>query len=58
MAVIFCETSTPSKQVIHESPIVRTTGRHRSDRGTIGGSGADRDYRMSPYDKAAEAIDK
>jgi len=39
--------STPSKQVIHESPMARITGRHRPDRGTIGGSGADRDYRMS-----------
>jgi hypothetical protein len=58
MAVIFCQTSNPTKQVIHESPIARITGRHRPDRGTIGGSGADRDYRMSTYDKAAEAIDK
>jgi hypothetical protein len=31
---------------------VRTTGRHRPDRGTIGGSGANRDYRMSTYDNA------
>jgi len=37
---------------------VRISGRHRPDRGTIGGSGADRDYRMSTYDEAAEAIDK
>jgi hypothetical protein len=58
MAVIFCETSTPSKQVIHESPIVRISGLHRPDRGTIGGSGADRHYQMSTYHKAAEAIDK
>jgi hypothetical protein len=28
---------------------VRITGRHRPDRGTIGGSGAARDYRMSTY---------
>jgi hypothetical protein len=26
--------------------------RHRPDRGTLGGSGADRDYRMSTYDRA------
>jgi hypothetical protein len=37
------------KRVIYEPPTVRITGRHRPDRGTIGGSGADRDYRMSTY---------
>src|ERR1700720_711174 len=49
MAVIFCETSNPTKCVIDEPPTVRITGRHRPDRGTIGGSGAARDYRMSTY---------
>jgi hypothetical protein len=52
MAVIFRETSNPTKQVIHESPMARITGRHRPDRGTIGGSGADRDYRISTYNNA------
>jgi hypothetical protein len=47
MAVIFCETSNPTKRVIDEPPMVRITGRHRPDRGTIGRSGANRDYRMS-----------
>jgi hypothetical protein len=31
---------------------VLVVSRHRPDRGTIGGSRADRDYRMSTYDKA------
>src|SRR3984893_11527602 len=52
MAVIFCETSNPTKWVIDQPPTVRITGRHRPDRGTIGGSRADRDYRMSTYDNA------
>jgi hypothetical protein len=47
MAVIFCETSNPTKWVIDQPPTARITGRHRPDRGTIGGSRADRDYRMS-----------
>jgi hypothetical protein len=42
--------STPSKWVIDEHQTVRITGRHRPHRGTIGGSGADRGYRMSTYD--------
>jgi hypothetical protein len=33
--------------------MVRITGQRRPDRGTIGGSSADRDYRMSTYDRAA-----
>jgi hypothetical protein len=49
IAVIFCETSRPTKWDIDESPKVRITRRHRPDRGTIGGSRADRDYRMSIY---------
>src|SRR5262249_18274112 len=49
IAVIFCETSKPTKQVIDEPPIVRITGQRRPDRGTIGRSGANRDYRMSTY---------
>jgi Bacterial transglutaminase-like N-terminal region len=51
ITVIFWETSNPTKWVIYEPPTVRIIGRHRPDRGTIGGSGADRDYRMSTYDK-------
>jgi hypothetical protein len=43
IAVIFCETSNPTKWVID----VRITGQRRPDRGTIGRSGANRDYRMS-----------
>jgi hypothetical protein len=35
---------------------VRITGRHCPDRGTIGGSGANRDYRMSTYDKTQRRI--
>jgi predicted transposase YbfD/YdcC len=51
MAVIFCETSKPTKWIIMvEPPMVRITGRRRPDRGTIGRSGAHRDYRMSTYD--------
>ena len=42
-----------AKRVIDEPPTVRITGQCRSDRGTIGRSSADRDYRMSTYDKAA-----
>ena len=50
MAVIFCETSKPTKWVIMiEPPMVRITGQRRPDRGTIGRSGAHRDYRMSTY---------
>jgi hypothetical protein len=41
--------SRPSKRVIYEPPTVRITGRHRPDRGTIGKSSADRDYRMSTH---------
>jgi hypothetical protein len=47
IAVIFCETSNPTKWVINQPPTVRITGRRSPDRGTIGGSGTDRDYRMS-----------
>jgi hypothetical protein len=50
MAVIFCETSNPTKRVIDEPPTVRITGQRRPDRGTFGKSSADRDYRMSTYD--------
>jgi hypothetical protein len=49
-AVIFCETSNPTKQVIDEPPMVRITGQRRPDRGTIGRSGANRDYRMSTHE--------
>jgi hypothetical protein len=49
IAVIFCETSNPTKQVINDPPMVRITGQRRPDRGTIGRSGANRDYRMSTY---------
>jgi hypothetical protein len=38
IAVILCETSKPTKWVIDRPPKVRITGRHRPDRGTIGGS--------------------
>ena len=47
MAVIFCETSNPTKRVINEPPILRITGRSLPDRDTIGRSSADPDYRMS-----------
>jgi len=54
MAVIFCETSKPTKWVIMaEPPMVRIAGQRRPDRGTIGRSGARRDYRMSTYDFCA-----
>jgi hypothetical protein len=36
--------------------MVRITGQHRPDRGTIGRSGATRDYRMSTYDKAIAVV--
>jgi hypothetical protein len=53
MAVIFCETSKPRKWIIMvEPPMVRITGQRRPDRGTIGRSGAHRDYRMSRHDNA------
>src|SRR5208283_5024404 len=52
MAVIFCETSKPTKWVIMiEPPMVRITERRRPDRGTIERSGAHRDYRMSTHVK-------
>jgi hypothetical protein len=54
IAVIFCETSNPTKQVIDEPPTVRITGQRRPDRGTIGGSSANRDYRMSTYVNALQ----
>jgi len=44
--------STPSKRVIDKPPTVRITGQRRPNRGTIGGSSANRDYRMSTYDNA------
>ena len=40
---------------IDQPPTVRITGRHRPDRGTIGGSGANRDYRMSTYELCTPA---
>jgi hypothetical protein len=52
MAVIFCETSNPTKWIIDEPPTVRITGRRCPDRGTIGRSSANRDNRMSTYEKA------
>jgi hypothetical protein len=55
MAVIFCETSKPTKWVIMvEPPMVRITGQRRPDRGTIGRSGTHRDYRMSRHDSAGQ----
>jgi hypothetical protein len=48
IAVIFCETSRPTKWDIDESPAANHR-RHRPDGGTISGSRADRDYRMSIY---------
>ena len=48
MAVIFCETSKPTKWAIMiEPPMMRITGQRRPDRGTIERSGTHRDYRMS-----------
>jgi hypothetical protein len=41
------ETSNPTKQVIDEPPNVRITGQSCPDRGTIGRSSTNRDYRMS-----------
>jgi hypothetical protein len=58
IAVNFCETSNPTKQVIDGPPMVRITGQSRPDRGTIDKSMAGRDYRMSTYDNAARHIDK
>jgi hypothetical protein len=40
----------PTKWVIDQPPMVRITGRSRPDCGTIGRSGADRDYQMSRHD--------
>jgi hypothetical protein len=48
--------STPSKRVIDEPPMARITEQRRPDRGTIGGSSADRDYRMSTYDNAIRRV--
>ena len=39
--------SNPTKQVIDEPPKVQITGQSCPDRGTIGRSSANRDYRMS-----------
>jgi hypothetical protein len=44
-----------NKMGIDQPPTVRITGRHRPDRGTIGGSGANRDYRMSTYELCTPA---
>jgi hypothetical protein len=52
-AVIFCEMSNPTKRVIDEPPTARITGRHRPDRGTIGRSSTNRDYRVSRHDDAS-----
>jgi hypothetical protein len=52
MAVIFCETSKPTKWVVDQPPILRITGHRVPDRDTIGASRADRDYRMSRHDNA------
>jgi hypothetical protein len=49
--------SNPTKQVIDEPPTVRITG-HCPDRGTIGRSGANRDYRMSTRNNAHQAHSK
>ncbi|MGH6848076.1 MAG: hypothetical protein ACREC0_11760 [Methylocella sp.] len=51
-AVIFCETPNPTKQGIDEPPMARITWQRRLDRGAIGRSDANRDYRMSACDKA------
>jgi hypothetical protein len=56
IAVIFCKTSNPAKEVTDEPPMVRNTGQRRPDRGTIGRSGSNRDYRMSTYDRALPII--
>src|ERR1700730_12907466 len=40
--------------VIDEPPMVRITGQRRPDSGPIGRSSANRDYRMSTYDRAIE----
>jgi hypothetical protein len=49
MAVIFCETSKPTKWVIMiELPMVRIAGQRRPDRGTIERSGAHRDFAQHP----------
>ncbi len=42
----------PAKRVIDELPAVRITGQRRPDRGRIGRSGANGEYRTSAYDKA------
>ncbi len=54
IAVIFCETSNPTKRVIDKSPMVQITRQRRPVGGTICRSGADRDYRMSTYDNAQD----
>ena len=42
----FCETSNPTNRS-SMLPMVQITGQRRPDRGTIGRSGANPDYRMS-----------
>lgn len=50
MAVIFCETSKPTKwDIMIKPPMVRITGPRHPDRDTIERSDAHRDYRMSTY---------
>jgi hypothetical protein len=56
IAVIFCETSNPTKRVINEPPMVRITGQSLRDRDTIGASRADRDYRMSRHVNAGLSL--
>src|SRR5215212_5770743 len=38
IAVVFCDTSKPTKWVIDQPPMVETTGPQRPDHGTIGQS--------------------
>jgi hypothetical protein len=54
LAIACAQSFNPTKRVIDEPPIVRITGRHRPDRGTIGRSSANRDYRVSIHGPGAK----
>jgi hypothetical protein len=49
MAVIFCETSNPTKRVIENLRSCESPGDTARIATLIGESGADRDYRMSTH---------
>jgi hypothetical protein len=54
MTGLFGLTGEHGRGLRRPLPTVRITGQRRPDRGTIGGSSANRDYRMSTYVNALQ----